>query len=811
MTDFAAYFDVAVALPVHKTYTYGVPLKMLERVSPGHRVLVPFGHRRVTGYTQTVSEQPPNGEIKAILDILDETPLYPQEMIPFFQWIAEYYLYPIGLVIKTALPAGLNLTEYTEIAITKSGQAALVKPDILPLKRSVLECLESGPCKQQQLEARIKTPLPKDLLSGMKAEGWIEFRRQLSTRQTRIKTERVVQLIQPDIKPVTPPRKKIIEALNQHGELPLTELSKRVPTAAAVVRGLAAVGAVIIHQRPVYRDPFGDTVRRDRPPSLTPDQQKVVREVTRTLGDGFKTYLLAGVTGSGKTEVYLSLAKQVIEAGGEVLVLVPEIALISQVERRFRARFGDRVAVLHSTLSTGERFDQWRRIINKETPVVIGARSAVFAPLTNVRLVIVDEEHDTAFKQETGLRYQARDLAIVRAKLSHALVLLGSATPSVQSIYNAGSGKYHRLVLPRRVKQRSLPEVDIIDLRKTKAMRGPSRVISQPLHQAMRQSLDRGEQVLLFLNRRGFAGNPVCMACGSPVHCRHCDITLTLHQAQHMYKCHYCGYSRSANIQCTACGSSSIRALGMGTEKVESIAQKLFPAARIKRMDRDTTVRKGAFKQILKELKEGQIDILVGTQMVAKGHDYPNITLAGIICADLSLDFPDFRAGERTFQLLAQVAGRAGRGESPGRVILQTYNPGHFTIQAAKLQDYKQFYQREIQFRQALDYPPFTLLAQLKISGKNMAGTKNKGQALGKACRELQSFEEAFTRSISVLGPIEAPLAKISGRYRWQILIKGRTSGILHQYLRRLSTIDPMVKNDRRVQIAIDVDPYLMM
>ena len=494
-----------------------------------------------------------------------------------------------------------------------------------------------------------------------------------------------------------------------------------------------------------------------------------------------------------------------------MLVLVPEIALISQVERRFRARFGDRVAVLHSSLSSGERYDQWQRIAKNKTPIVIGARSAIFAPMTRLGLVIVDEEHDTAFKQETGLRYNARDLAIVRAKLSRAVVLLGSATPSVQTIFNAATGKFNRLVLPHRIKQRPLPEVEIIDLRKTKGMRGPMRIISQSLHHAMRQTLDRGKQVLLFLNRRGFAGNPVCLACGAPVRCRHCDITLTLHQAQNVYKCHYCGFSRPVTIQCGACGASTIRALGIGTEKVEAVTKKLFPKARVGRMDRDTTTQKGSVKRILKQIKDGEIDILVGTQMVAKGHDFPNITLVGVICADLSLDFPDFRAGERTFQLLAQVAGRAGRGDSPGRVILQTYNPTHFTIEAARDQDYKRFYQREIRFRKALDYPPFTLLAQLKISGQDKARTRKKTEEIGEACHALQSSNAVFSNAITILGPIEAPLAKISDRYRWQILIKGRTSGKLHRFLRRLFSVEPMLINDRTVRVAIDVDPYLMM
>jgi len=811
MSSFAAYIDVAVALPVHKTYTYGVPRDWLTRISEGRRVLVPFGRRRVTGYILAVLRQSTHDEVKAVLDVLDEKPLFPKVMIPFYQWMADYYLHPIGLVIKTALPAGLSLYEYTEIVITETGKEAFTRDATPPLMRAILNRLESRPCKRHLIERQVGERIPKMVLAKMKESGWIDFQRRLSPGQTRSKTERIVRLIQPEVKPITRPREKIIDALIQQGDQSLVELKKIVATAAAVVRGLVRTGAVTVYNRPVYRDPFGETVRPDRPPVLSSDQQIVFQKVTDVLGGGFQTFLLAGVTGSGKTEVYLTLARQVLKRDGQVLVLVPEIALISQVERRFRARFGDRVAVLHSSLSSGERYDQWQRIAENKTPIVIGARSAIFAPLTRLGLVIVDEEHDTAFKQETGLRYNARDLAIVRAKLSRAVVMLGSATPSVQTTFNAATGKFNRLVLPRRIKQRSLPEVKIIDLRKAKGMRGPMRIISQPLHHAMRRTLDRGEQILLFLNRRGFAGNPVCLACGEPVRCRHCDIALTLHQTHNAYKCHYCGFSLPATIQCGTCGASTIRALGIGTEKVEAVTKKLFPKARVERMDRDTTTRKDSIKRILKQIKDGEIDILVGTQMVAKGHDFPNITLVGIICADLSLDFPDFRAGERTFQLLAQVAGRAGRGDSPGRVILQTYNPTHFTIQAARDQDYKRFYQREIRFRKALDYPPFTLLAQLKISGRDKTRTRKRAEAIGETCHALQSSKAAFSNAITILGPIESPLAKISDRYRWQILIKGLTSGKLHDFLRRLFSAEPMLSNDRTVRVAIDVDPYLMM
>ena len=811
MTSFSAYIDVAIALPVPTTYTYGIPRERAGRVSVGCRVLVPFGPRRVTGYILAVVDYSGDDEIKPVLEILDDVPLFPETLIPVFRWMADYYIYPLGEVIKTALPGGLNLYEQTRVMLTASGKAALERPDTPAPMRSILERLKAGPCHRRHLEQpHGQKRVSPALFKKMQAAGWISFQQEIVSGGTRSKTERVARLLTSDVTPMTAARKKIIAALADQGDLALADLKKIIPTAAAVVRGLARAGALEIYERTVYRDPFGEPVRPDHPPALTGDQQVVLKEVGGALGKGFKTFLLAGVTGSGKTEIYLSLARRVLEKGGQVLVLVPEIALISQVERRFRARFGEQVAVLHSSLSAGERFDQWRRIVAGQAPVVIGARSAIFAPLTRPGLIVVDEEHDTAFKQETGLRYNARDLAVVRAKISGAVALLGSATPAVQTFYNTENGKFRRVALPRRVENRPLPVVSIFDLRQTKGMRGSVRIISEPLHRAMRETLDQGNQVLLFLNRRGFAGHSVCLACGEPVRCRYCDITLTLHQSQHAYRCHYCGFSRPETMTCAVCGSASVRALGIGTEKVEALARKLFPDASVARMDRDTTARKGSIQRMLKQVKDGKIDILVGTQMVAKGHDFPNITLVGIICADLSLDFPDFRSGERTFQLLAQVAGRTGRGNTPGRVILQTYNPGHFTIQAARDQDYPRFYQREIHFRQSLRYPPFAFLVQLKISGRDRMKTRDKARAIGTAGQALKAGASRFA-SITLLGPIEAPLAKISGRYRWQIFIKGLRSADLHDFVRQLAAVPSLRFNDRSVRVVIDVDPYLMM
>jgi primosomal protein N' (replication factor Y) len=544
---------------------------------------------------------------------------------------------------------------------------------------------------------------------------------------------------------------------------------------------------------------------------LTDEQSAAMDRTAPLLGKGFHTILLAGVTGSGKTEVYLQLAKTALEQKRNVLVLVPEIALISQTERRFRARFGDTVAVLHSGLTKGERYDQWRRITDGKTPIAIGARSCIFAPFEDLGLVIVDEEHDPSYKQESGLRYNARDLAVVRARQHGALVVLGSATPSVQSWHNVAIGKYQPLHLTQRVNRQALPAIQTVDLAQSRDAPGIHRYITPQLKQAIRGTLDDGSQALIFLNRRGFAAAPICGDCGRPLRCKNCDISLTLHKKANAFRCHYCGFSRAATSKCQACGSENIRLLGVGTEKIQEALTLLFPDARVARMDRDTMNRKGAMLRLLKDLQQRRIDILVGTQMVAKGHDFPGITLVGVVCADLTLNFPDFRAGERTFQLLAQVAGRAGRGEKPGQVVLQTFNPRHFSILAAKEQDFAAFFDQEIRSRQALGYPPFTRMIALRISGKNLRQTAGYARALGENCRRLLADNDAFGRQIKVMGPIEAPLARIANRHRWQLLVFGPSVGGLHPFVHELILGRRAVPVSRGVRVSIDVDPFFLM
>jgi len=852
--------EVAIPFPVFNTFTYLVPDDMRGLVEPGKRVLVPFGNQRVAGYVLGADGRENPGELKPIADVLDDVPLFPESMIPFFRWIADYYVYPIGEVIREALPGGINPAECAVYSLPEFVDAALAGGDdkVGDLACDILKILENGPARAADIARKAGCEIPASLLARMERGGWVRKEKTLRKGRTRHKMQRFAAIA--DVIPTPPPeiesekgtgftspfaigdsggfgglenenpprppfskgggkdkatlsepKRQILDHLAANGETAVDRLKEIVPTAAAHLRDLAKTGLIRFLEKPVYRDPFGEPVTPDTPPKLTIEQQRVVREVTLAMDGGYSAFLLAGVTGSGKTEVYMHLAAAALEKGRTVLVLVPEIALISEIERRFRARFGECVAVLHSGLSDGERHDQWMRISAGACPIAIGARSAIFAPFASPGLIIVDEEHETSYKQENRFHYNARDMAVVRAHQAGAVALLGSATPSIQSVSNVAAKKFRELNLTRRIHSSVLPHVEIVDLREYKDTRGTGRFITPALHRAMKETLSRGEQVLLFLNRRGFASHPVCASCGAPQKCKHCDITLTLHKKANIYKCHMCGYFRAAVSVCDTCGAKSIKPLGMGTEKLEAAVQALFPEARIARMDRDTTTRKGSLLKMLKDLRHRNIDILVGTQMVAKGHDFPGITLVGIICADLSLAFPDFRAGEMTFQVLAQVAGRAGRGTAPGRVILQTYSPDHFSIVAAQAQDFMSFYNQEIRYRKELDYPPFSRMIQVKISGRDLDRTRQHAETTGRLCRQIQLAEDGAGRAVEIMGPIEAPLSRIAGRYRWQILLKAPGVAPLQQFIRRLMFENGSHFNARDVHTAVDVDPFFMM
>lgn len=810
------YIEVAVSLPITKTFHYEAPEPLRDRIEIGHRVWVPFGSRQVTGYVLDFSDTPCDASIKKILDVLDDTPLFHGGMVSFYRWIAQYYIHPIGEVIKAALPGGINASAVHMVSLTGKGRVALKSGGGNYVESKVLELLnEHGTLTLKGLSQRMGQDVPRSLIYSMVRSGSIDLLQKIKPGRISPKWEWCVAPGEGGEIPgrFSQARRKLLEAIRAKHEISLKALKAIVPTADRLVRLMAEDGLVQMVKRPVYRDPFGEPIEGDTSaPELTPEQARALSAIKSALErGGFETCLLHGVTGSGKTEVYMRAVEDVLKVGKEALVLVPEIALISQTERRFRARFGDRVALLHSGLTDGERYDQWMRIRKKEAGVVIGARSAVFAPFENLGLVVVDEEHDDSYKQESGLRYNGRDLAIVRAKIAGAVAMLGSATPSLSSYYNSLTGKSHRLTLSKRVREQALPEVTVVDLRREEGRRRNIWFLSRELKEAIKTTLDRGEQVLLFLNRRGYASFPMCAKCGKAVRCKNCDVALTFHQGANAFRCHYCGFSRPGISICEGCGSEKTVLLGLGTEKVEAVMKELFPEARVARMDRDTTSKQGALLKQLKALRKGAVDILVGTQMVAKGHDFPGITLVGIVCADLSLNFPDFRAAERTFQILSQVAGRAGRGDRPGKVILQTYNPEHFCILTARDQDCEAFYKEEMPFREALGYPPFSRLVQLIILGSDRKKTFAAAQLIGKICKALQAEDDTFRKEITVLGPVAAPISRLQRKYRCQLLFKGLRAGSLHALVTKLMKGSEKAVREARVKVVVDVDPVSML
>jgi primosomal protein N' (replication factor Y) (superfamily II helicase) len=807
------YISVAVSLPVMKSYTYRVLDHLQDFCFPGMRVLVPFGNRRVTGYILSRQEHCKGFTAKKILDVLDDHPLFPESEILFFKWISDYYIHPLGDVIKSALPSGLDQHDVSCVFVTQKGQDRLNAVRLTPGEEQVI-CfiLQRSSCTLKQVLKNSDNAGVNALIRKMEKEDLISISAVLKKDGARVKKEKFIlqgeQL--KTIIPMSKKRKKILLLVKEATEISLTGLKKHIPTAPALIKPLARAGYIKIIERQVFRDPLGDPVEPDTPPKLTQEQKAVVKRVQGNSCRGFCPYLLSGVTGSGKTEVYMRLVQDVVTKGKSAIVLVPEISLISQTERRFRARFGEKIAVIHSSLTKGELIDQWRKIALQKVKIVIGARSAVFAPFEKIGVIIVDEEHDTSYKQETGLRYNARDLAVVRAKLNNCPVILGSATPSVQSFQNVVSKRFEELKLKTRINQHPLPEITIVDLKKYKDARGSDRIITPELSKEIRICLDQGNQALIFLNRRGFATFPVCRDCGKSLSCKYCDVTMTLHKGKNVYQCHFCGYNRPVNTPCPSCNSSKIQPLGFGTEKIESMLKAQFPDARLARMDQDTTSRKGSTIKILKSIRNRNVDIIVGTQMLAKGHDFPSITLVGIICADLSLSIPDFRAGERTFQLLAQVAGRAGRGQVEGKVIMQTYNPEHFIIEAAKKQDFIEFFQNEVPYRKALLYPPFSRMVQLKISGANFAKVKDYAALVAQVLKALIEKQGNQTAKVQILGPIEASIQKISSRFRWQILVKSASSVQVNGLVKAMMD-HPKITARSGIRLAVDVDPYSLM
>jgi primosomal protein N' (replication factor Y) len=739
--------EVAIPLPLHTTFSYRVPQELRSAAAPGVRVFVPFGRRKVTGYVLGAAH-PPAGELKDIIEVLDEQPVFTPRELAFYRWIAAYYLHPLGEVIKTALPSGINI------------------------------------------ETRGRTTTGTDGAPGEEQiRGGRSVRREWFFRVTG------------DAAETAAPRgmaAQILLHLMEQGETSRSDLNSRFFNPASQLKRLLQKGLVVMEEREVYRDPFRDEdVPASAPQALNECQAKSFEVIAEAVTAGFfAPFLLHGVTGSGKTEVYLQAISHTLEAGKRALVLTPEIALTPQLIRRFRGRFSCGIAVLHSGLTPGERYDEWRRIRRGEAEIVIGARSAIFAPLESLGIIVVDEEHEASYKQSEGLPYNARDLALVRGKLEGTVVVLGSATPLITTYHAAMHGRLRYLSLPERVRNLPLPEARIID---TRRLRDSS--CSPGLVAALGENLEKRGQSLLFLNRRGFATFLTCLDCGHVFRCPNCAVTLTHHKSKQRHYCHYCDFSLPAPSVCPGCGGKNIALFGCGTERVEEEIKELFPDARIARMDSDTTARKGSHAGILKRLEDGKIDILIGTQMIAKGHDYPGVTLVGVASADATLNLPDFRSAERTFQLVSQVTGRAGRGDAPGKVLIQGADPDHYALARAASHDYEGFYRDELEFRREAGYPPFANLALICLSGIAEKPVEQGAEAAAVLLRQVRG---AVNARLEILGPAPAPLAKIRGRFRWQVLLKSAGRSELRKVLLgfRAAWNPP-----RTIRTTIDVDP----
>ena len=775
----AEYCEVALPVPLRSTFTYAVPAALEEVIVPGSRVLVPFRNRALVGVAlQLTNRRPEAKQIKEVVEVLDPVPALPARLVELGRWVSSYYLAPPGEVFRAMLPPQIELRHDRELYLTAAGRERLAELDSLS-NRSEAEVTELALLQLFEVEGR---PIPWNRLRRLPGGGAAAVRLlrrgQLEAREVARRRKARLQRIvawNPEAPSEASPAASAakVERLRQvlsdeRGPLPLKLLLKQAGVSRAVVERLIRQGTLKMWEEPFALEE--DLFETDfTPPAnvLNAEQQRALAEVRRWLEVGaFTVRLLYGVTGSGKTEVYLGAIETALSRGRTALVLVPEIALTLWTSRLCRARFGEGVAVLHSALPDAERAREWWRVRRGEARVVVGTRSAVFAPLENLGLVIVDEEQESSYKQEETPRYNGRDTAIVRARLEGAVVVLGSATPSLESFHHARTGKYGLLQLETRVENRPLAPVEIVDLREDFRQTHRAEVISERLRAAIAERLEQGTQALVLLNRRGYSWFALCRSCGAAVACQNCSISLTYHKRQQRLICHYCGYSTGVPKRCPRCDSEHIHFVGEGTEQVEERLRGLFPQARISRLYRDTARTKREYQKVLGAFASGKLDILVGTQMVAKGHDFQRVTLVGVVSADTALGLPDFRAAERTFQLLTQVAGRAGRGELPGAVLVETYYPEHYAIQHAARQDYPAFFEKELHFRRLMHYPPFTALANVLVRDPKVENAIRWSRQLA------GFFAPQEAHGVKILGPAAAPLARLKRDYRFQFLLK---------------------------------------
>ncbi|VAW39269.1 Helicase PriA essential for oriC/DnaA-independent DNA replication [hydrothermal vent metagenome] len=807
------YADLAVPLPLDGFFTYEVPRELRPVIKVGQRVLIPFSGRVITGYVVALKKEAGLGnaadgkevKIKAIADILDTTPLFDSKRLKFLRWVSSYYMAAPGEVFPLTHPPLLNLKSCRYLSLTEQGATALAKGEG-GRGRALLNAIGGG-APLPTLQKKVRQPGLYALVGRLKRDGLIREEVKIKGGG-RGKTERYARLAVgiglgtlPGKVGNAPLQLKVAEYLAGSGKTSFKVLRENFGSVDSAVKGLTGKGLVLVGNDAVERDPFKGLVPRPSDFEPTEEQAFAIERISSTLGQGFAPYLLYGITGSGKTLVYLKIIEEVVKSGRRALVLVPEIALTGTLFSYLTALFPDRVAVVHSSLSEGERYDQWQKIRAGRADIVIGARSALFAPLVDTGVIIVDEEHDPSYKQSESPRYNARDAALMLGKILGATVVLGSATPSLESFSNAQDGRITLLRLSGRVGAAALPEIELLDMR---GAAGDKSIISERLEALMEETLGRGEQVILFLNRRGFSNFFICRDCGEVVRCTNCEVSLTRHKGDNLLRCHYCDLTMATPKACPLCKSGELASPGLGTEKVEEEVVRLFPEACVARLDRDSTRRKGSVMRILAEVEAGRVDVLIGTQMVSKGHHFPDVTLVGVISADTSLNMPDFRSAERTFQLISQASGRAGRGEKPARVVVQTLSPFSECLKSAADHDYEGFFEAELALRDELGYPPGKRLASVRIEGAKESSVLRFAKTLERAA---EASRGRVGGDVVVLGPAPMLIARLKGKHRLQMLVKAGDAATMNRFLRSLLVCAGKVPSS--LALTVDVDPIM--
>ena len=813
------FCDVALPVPLDMAFTYKIAD---QQPVVGGRVLVPFRAERLSGVVMALHDREPSMKAKTVLQVLDTEPVLDEGLMKLGQWISQYYLAPIGDVFRGMLPLAAEIKKARIYRITEIGYEALHASanagssrrskqniDTQMIEYAVLDYLSMS---DDALEGTIRsaTGANREVLNLLLRKKWIAREDATSVRDAQRTVQVAVLKESLSEKPgsrLNENQQKIVSFLQQHTGRALVEHLRALDVPRTTLATLVKRGVVELTEEAAE---FTISSMKKRGPShldfIFNAEQKAALATIRSSEEAqtFSVSLLHGVTGSGKTAVYLAAMQSVLESGRSAILLVPEIGLTPAAAANLHQVFGDEVAILHSALSADERAEQWHRIRRGEARIVVGTRSAVFAPVANLALIVVDEEHDSSYKQEETPRYNGRDVAVMRGKLTGAAVVLASATPSIESYHNAEAGKYRLIQLKERVERRPLPEVELVDMRAEFQQTGEDQIFARQLILEVTDRMARGEQAMVLLNRRGYSSVVLCRSCGETLQCRNCTIAMTFHKSAHRMECHYCNYRQAVPKLCPKCASEHIYFLGTGSEKVEERLHEAFPQARIGRLDRDTVRNRHDFERVLNQFHSGEINLLVGTQMIAKGHDVHGVTLVGVVGADYALGFPDFRAAERTFQLLTQVAGRAGRGEMPGKVVLQTYHPDHYAVQFAQQHNYLGFYEKEVRFRKWMHYPPFSALSNVLVRSDKLEQTLRWTGQLGKW------FESTRNEGVRVLGPSVAPIMRLKRDYRYHFILKAASREKLNSALRRMLAFADGEKIPR-TNVIVDVDALSLL